>query len=128
MAIRRNVREQNDLTREAVRRTSAAFRNDMLSYPWLLTELTQRGLDPVNGLLAQLEQVPEPNGDLYQGYWLSDDRKFYYFEILVARRPRVSSEVEQWRDATTEVTVRSRQPGTGNSFGFIALEVLNEHK
>src|SRR5262245_6048872 len=126
MAIRRNVQEQNDVTRQEIRRTAAAFRDDMLRYPWLLSELTQRGLDPSKGILAQLHLTPDQDGDLFEGCWLSEDRRFYRFEVLVAREPRVSAEVEQWRDATAEVLVNARQPGTGKSFGFIALEVLRE--
>jgi hypothetical protein len=126
LAIRRNVQEQNDVTRQTIRRTAEAFHRDMLRYPWLLSELTERGLDPTKGILAQLKYLPDQAGDLYTGYWLSEDRRFYRFEVLVAREPRLSVKVEQWRDATPDLIVKARQLGTGKSFGFIALEVLDE--
>jgi hypothetical protein len=126
MAIRRNVQEQNAATREGIRSIASAFRNNMLRYPWLSGELISRKLDPSTGILVRLEDIPEQYGNLYQGYWLSAERRFYYFEILVARGPRASAQVEEWRDATDEVVVKASQPGTGMSFGFVALEVLSE--
>ena len=125
MAIRRNVQEQNDETRREIQRTAKAFRADTFRYAWLLSELVERGLHPTTGILAQLKCISEQQGDCYEGYWLSEDRKFYRFEVLVTRGPRVSSETEAWRDVTAEIVSKARQPGTGKSFGFIALEVLD---
>ena len=126
MAILRNVRQQNDATREEIRRTAAAFRGNMLGYAWLLSGLTQRQLDPLGGILAELACVPEQDGDLYSGYWLTTDERFYRFEILVTRQAPVTAQVEKWEEATAGVEVKPRQPGTGKSFGFIAIEVLRE--
>ena len=60
------------------------------------------------------------------GIWLTPQRQFYRFEILVSRDPGASDTVETWEDVTATTNVTAHQRGTGQSFGWLAIEVLNE--
>jgi len=127
MAIRLDVQQQNSATRDQIARAAQTFRNDMLSsYPWLLNELLSRSLDPLTGILAKLERIPEQEGELFEGYWLSEDKRFFRFEVMVSRSQAVTANVELWQDASESVLVSAHQPGTGKSFGWLALDVLRE--
>lgn len=127
MALRRDVQQQNAVSRAEITRVARLFRDDMhFSYPWLLAELQSRSLDPTKGILAKIEHIPEQAGEYASGYWLSASARFFRFEILIPRAPGVSTEVELWRDDTDRVVVNAHQTGTGKSFGWLALEVLRE--
>ena len=126
MALQQNVQQQNRALRLEISATAQTFRSDPLRYPWLLIELRQRGFDLAKGILALLQSEPEQDGDLMSGVWLTPQRQFYRFEILVPRVPGASHIVETWEDVTAATAVNAHQRGTGQSFGWLAIEVLNE--
>jgi hypothetical protein len=72
-------------------------------------------------LACELEQF----GDICRGLWLTREREFFEFSVLLQRND-AEVELEEWRDVTDETIVNAHQPGTGKSFGLLALEVLGE--
>jgi hypothetical protein len=127
MAIRLSVQQQNDLTRSAIRSAALSFRaNKDSKYPWLFSELKKRGLDPATGILAQLEQVPEQFGEEFGGLWLTAAGESIRFAILVPRSDAAAVEIETWQNETAQVEINAHLPGTGKSFGWLALDVLRE--
>ena len=124
MALRRNVQEQNQATRDEIAKHSRAFRSQPMDFPWLLSELHERGLDPLSGILAELSEIPEQGGQYISGHWLSDDRRFYHFAGTLTRGTRAQFQMEQWEHVSPEVS--AHEPGTGKTFAYLALEVLEE--
>jgi hypothetical protein len=122
---RRNVQEQNRDTQARIRATSFSFRDDPLRYSWLIEVLQAKSLSPEQGVLVSVEREPEQFGDLCRGLWLTHEREFFEFSVLL-HRDGAGLELEEWRDVTAQTTVNAREPGTGKSFGLLALEVLGE--
>jgi hypothetical protein len=125
MAIKRNVQQQNAVAREEIMRHAMAFR-DPLAYPWLRAELQNRGLDPSAGVLADLKSTPEQNGEFVAGTWLASGPRFFRFTALISAHPTVSIEIETWEDITDAREIDAHCPGTGKSFGWLAVEVFRE--
>jgi hypothetical protein len=126
MALKQNVQQQNRTSRLEIATTAQTFRSNPLQFPWLMVELQRRDLDLAKGILALVQTVPEQSGNLMSGIWLTPQRQFYRFEILVSRTPGASDIVEAWEDVTVTTEVNAHQRGTGHTFGWLAIEVLNE--
>ena len=124
MALRQNVQEQNQASREEISRHARAFRSQPMDFPWLVSELHERGLDPLSGILAALKEIPEQEGQYYSGYWLSAEKRFFRFAGTLTRGMRAQFHMEQWEPASPAVS--AHEPGTGKTFGYLALEVLAE--
>jgi len=97
-----------------------------LKYPWLVETLVAKSVDATRGILAQLNHIPEQEGELYCGLWLTSSGSFYAFEILVPRTYAGELKIERWVDVSSETSTNRHTPGTGVAFGAIALEVLHE--
>jgi hypothetical protein len=124
MALRLDVQEQNSAVRVQIAKHARAFRLQPMDFPWLLSELHARGLDPLDGILADLRETPEQDGTLLSGYWVSDDRRFFRFEGTLVRSSRTLFRLEAWDQISP--TVSEHERGTGKTFAFLALEVLDE--
>lgn len=125
MAIKRNVQQQNAVTREEIANCARVFR-DPFNYPWLHVALVDRGLDPWTGILAKLRATPEQNGEYFEGVWLASGPQFFRFTALVVSHPAISAEIETWQNVTDETEVNEHCPGVGKSFGWLATEVLRD--
>jgi hypothetical protein len=122
---RRNVQQQNADTKARIRNVASSFRSDPLRFSWLIEVLQANSLSPQEGILVSLSHMPDQGGELYDGLWLSSQRQFFELSVLMPRR-EASLEVEEWRNVTVDTVVSAHQPGTGKSFGLLALEVLDE--
>lgn len=98
----------------------------MFSQPWLLVELQERRIDPMAGILAELRLAPDQGGEHASGVWLTPDRRFFRFEALLSHHPAMSGAIETWEDVTATIEVNEHCRGTGKSFGWLAIEVLDE--
>ena len=125
MARRLNVQEQNEQTANEIRSVIAGFRANPLNHSWLIGLLQDHGCDVTRGALVELREIPEQEGSLYRGVWLTPNLRFFGFEVLVERRTG-ESRVEVWRDVTEETPTTVHNRGTGKSFGAIASEVFDE--
>ena len=92
---------------------------------WLRAELQHRGLDPTEGVLVRLTEIPDQAGTFYTGMWVGKDRRFWRFRATVSSGSS-SVAVESFNEASSEVTVTKEDRGTGLSFGHLAIEVLYE--
>jgi len=125
MAIKRNVQQQNVVSRQEIASCARAFR-DPFRYPWLHVALADRGLDPWTGILAKLKATPEQDGEYFEGAWLAPGPRFFRFTALVASHPFNSVEIETWQDVTDATEINEHCPGIGKSFGWLATEVLRD--
>ncbi|AYM96298.1 hypothetical protein EAG14_09675 [Acidovorax sp. 1608163] len=123
MGIQRNVQQQAAETQTAIRR--AACIGAALPQ-WLRSALQERALQPQAGLLVRYFVVPEQEGDLHTGIWLTDSLEFWEFEVMVSRTSRQMLNVETFINATVSYPVVAALPGTGPSFGYLARQVLHE--
>ncbi len=86
--------------------------------------LLEHQLDPKSGVLVQFAQVTEQDGEWFSGLWLNASKQFWCFEVLIARTANAVPEIERFENVTHETPVLIHVPGTGKSFGAIAIEVL----
>ena len=102
------------------------FRAEPLHFGWLIDALQTASLDVREGILVQLNQIPEQDCEEFEGYWLTTDRRFFEFRVSAPRADGAPNVVERWEDVTASTRINAHQPGTGKSFGWLALDVLEE--
>jgi hypothetical protein len=93
---------------------------------WLRSVLQQQSLPPQEGLLVRYVVVPEQEGDLHVGIWLTDAVEFWEFEVMVSRGSQQMLNVEELTNATASYPAVAAMPGIGSSFGYLARQVLHE--
>ncbi len=123
MAIQRNVQQQAAETRATIERAAA------IGVPlpqWLRSALQQHALLPQGGLLVRYFVVPEQEGDLHTGIWLTDSLEFWEFEVMVSRETQQVLDVEEFTNATASYPAVAALRGKGPSFGYLARQVLHE--
>jgi hypothetical protein len=123
MAIQRNVQQQAAETRAAIKRAAAV--GEALPQ-WLRSALQQHSLEPQAGLLVRYFVVPEQEGDLHTGIWLTDSEEFWEFDVMVSRETQEVLDIEEFTNATASYAAVAALPGTGPSFGYLARQVLHE--
>lgn len=124
MAIQRNVTQQNDVVLTRIRHTSGILASGGI--PWLSHVLLSQGFNPNRGVLVRMASALEQEGDSYGFIWLTSSGQFWEIEAMVSRESGELIEIESLRGVTAEVVVSPHVPGTGKSFGFLAMQVLNE--
>jgi hypothetical protein len=125
MASRRHsVQHQNLETREKILRVAREFRRDPSQFPGVIHTLHAHSLDPRKGILIECKDFFDQHGRCYEGCWLTRDREFFRFSVLVPFDGIDPPVVEEWREVTAETDINQHVPGTGKSFGWLALDVL----
>lgn len=122
---RRSVQEQNAASKTRIRALAASFKDNGFHFPWLIELLHAQSMPVDRGILIALTHVPEQRGEEYSGTWLTRDGRFFEFSVLVPRA-NAELEIDDWQNVTAETVVSEHLPGTGKSFGFLALEVLRQ--
>jgi hypothetical protein len=118
----RNLFQQNEATLAEIERASALATQEPCAR-WLLHVLGNQEMSAREGILVRLKSTPDQAADVYHGLWLTKDRRFKEFAVAVSRVSD-SVEIERFQDITDDVVVSKHVPGTGKTFGYIALEVL----
>ena len=122
MAIQRNVQQQECEARAEIQRAAAI---GATMPEWLRSLLQEHALSPQSGLLVRYCEVPEQEGNLQTGVWLTDSLEFWQFEVMVSRSSQQTLSVEIFSNATTLFPAVAALPGTGSSFGHLARQVLH---
>jgi hypothetical protein len=122
---RLGIQEQNQQAMDRMRAIASRFKRDSPGLQWLIGILESNSESPQQGVLVSLKQTLDKGDNICEGVWLSASRRFLEFS---ARLPQDGGppEVEFWNDVTEDIIVNAHQPGTGKSFGFLALELLDE--
>ena len=127
MTRRRNsVQDQNLETRSLILQRAREFQSDPQRFFWLVHALHAHSLLADAGILVRCDDVPDQEGVIFRGCWLTDTEEFFDFSVLVPWKKGEPPVVEEWREVTSETPVNAHQPGTGKSFGWLALDVLQE--
>jgi hypothetical protein len=120
---RRSVQHQNLETREKIVRIAREFRRDPSQFPGVIHALHAHSLNESKGILVECKDFFDQDGHVYEGCWLTGDREFFRFAVLVPFNRADPPVIEHWREVTPEVVVNAHVPGTGKSFGWLALDV-----
>jgi hypothetical protein len=128
MSERRDVEQQNVEAKVKILRAMGAFDSHPGLKAWLRPALESEGLLIEAGILVALSELPDQGGNLFQGTWLTAERQFWSFAILVSRESNAVIEIERLENVTTSTVVSTHVPGTGRSFGHLAIEVLEESR
>ncbi len=116
----KNVAQQNQLTYLEVKQCAeSAFK-----YSWVSDVLENKGQSVSSGLLISLRSIPEQEGMLWYGTWLTITKEFYEFEVLTDRSARKVVDIESWKEVSPEVS--GHKIGVGKTPAYIALELLYE--
>ncbi len=126
MARQLNVQQQNALIRQGIVEAASYFAGHRVEMAWLEAVLRAHGLDPDAGMLASLYTNPEQGGHWCRCVWLTRERRFWESVVVLAYRTGELVEVEEFKDITASTPVQQHTPGTGASFGWLALQVLEE--
>jgi hypothetical protein len=123
-----NVQEQNALRKHAMIQCTRRLYDAQENLEWLVALLNARTATISRGVLIELGFMPAQEGDLVSGLWLSSDRQFFEFEVMLPRQSSGDLVVEKWEEVTQLVEISAHLPGTGKSPGFLALEILGEYE
>ena len=124
MAQRRNVQQQTEEAKASIRRSAERFRSRPQELAWLEALLISRGMETHCGILAKLTEVPEQEGNQFNGVWLSQEQEFWEFEVVVSRESGEIVSVDQFENTTAIVRTDLAIKGKGKPFGRMAIEVL----
>ncbi|MBS0355733.1 MAG: hypothetical protein JSR83_17750 [Proteobacteria bacterium] len=122
-----NVQEQNLLAKHYIKETALAFRRSESRLQWIKAVLNQQGLDATDGILVQESSVP-CGGNEQSAYakWVTSKGQFFDIEATTSMDTFALVSVDACKDVTQRTVVSANEPGTGKSFGAIAIEALNE--
>lgn len=119
-----NVQEQNALDKHRIYLEANYWRNNGIP-TGLKIALEEKGIDTDNSIYLQYEQ-DFPGVSTDEGTVLTSEGRFYEFEMdLNVKRTEVV-EFYLWEDITSKVEINEHKPGTGSTWGFLALEVVSE--
>jgi hypothetical protein len=124
-----NTGQQNALITEEIRRAVALFQKADRRVSWLEAALQSRLGTSEGGLLVAFRAVPDQGGgDWVSGTWLTSTKRFWEFEAVVPKYDDEQVDLERLEDVTDRILVSAHVPGTGKSFGFLALDVLDRRR
>ncbi len=100
-------------------------------FEWLRAMLTARGYDVGAGILVKLRSVPDQGCWVHYGMWLTNSGVFLKFvadEAFGSRPLEGSGRLEhvELEDVSEQVSTSEYLPGTGKSFGWLALDTLRQ--
>lgn len=124
MSIQRNVAQQNAATLAEIEQTAALASGTSNALKWLPGLLRDHGQSLQDGILASLSSVPEQEGTFFHGVWLNRNQEFWAFKLTASRETGSLLELEEFENISHSIAVSARVPGTGKSFAFLAIQVL----
>jgi len=128
MSIKRNVQQQNAATKATISAIALAYACQPESVPWLSAALESHQLSSANGILVYLVEIPEQEGNIQAGVWLTANHEFFEFEAMVARDSHRLLRIEQFKNVTNTLSTSEHLRGVGRSFGALAIQVLTERR
>lgn len=120
----KNVQQQNQLKYLEMKECAGSFKTNPVGYPWLVELLSSKGKAIDSGLLIECHDVPEQFGTQWIGTWLSNDKRFYEFDVIADRSTNKLIEIDEWKEFNPEISANLK--GIGKSSAYIALELLSE--
>jgi len=123
-----NVAQQNAITRERLFNAAAWFRQHAHEVPAaVLAYLRAKGIDLREAIEVDFEDLAALGmPDCYRGLVVTPQARFLRWELELDAAGVSVPASEVWRDCSPEYPISAHLPGTGRSFGFLCMEVLEE--
>lgn len=123
----KNVQEQNSLEKDRILDCAREFRGKR-NLPNALIECFEgKGIDIETSILLWHDTMPFGGPtEAYRGGWLTQEKRFYEYEIYLDPEDKYVTEIDVWEDITDKVEINERKAGTGKTSGWLSIEVLNE--
>lgn len=123
----KNVAEQNALTKDNVSQCAQHFIENRDLPQALISYFEQHGLNTYQSLLVERSCLPCGGWDeAYTGKWITQDEKFYSYDIIFDKRKSRIVSVDLWQNVTDDIEISNHKPGTGKTFGSLCIELLHE--
>ena len=119
-----NVQEQNALLKDKLLNEAGHWRKNGIP-PGLESILLAKWIDPNSSILLEYEQN-FPGCSTDEGIILTKENRFFEFDIdLTSERENVI-EVYRFEEITEDYEISEHRPGTGATWGYLAIQVLSE--
>ena len=124
---RKNVQEQNAITKDEIYSFAQEFRENNRFPKALLECFKDYGINIDTAILTWHDRMPFGGPTwAYRGNWLTEDYQFYSYEIYLDPKDKFVTEIEEFKNITSDVEVNERKAGIGKTGGWLSIEVLNE--
>lgn len=119
-----SVQEQNALLKDRISKAAHYWRNNGI--PKGLAEiLGSKRINLKTCILLEYSQ-DFPGCSIDEGIIVTEDEKFFEFELDLTKDRQHVIDFWAWKDLTMETEVTEHKRGTGKTWGYLALEVLQE--
>lgn len=119
-----NVQEKNILEKHRIFTEASYWRENGVPVA-LKAAIEQKGVNVDNSIFLQYEQ-DFPGVSTDEGTILTPDGEFFEFEMDLNDSRTKLVEFYVWENITSNVEINEHKPGTGSTWGFLALQVLSE--
>lgn len=119
-----NVQEQNALLKDKLLNEARYWRLNGIP-AGLDCVLKSKGIDCRTSVFLEYEQ-DFPGCSTDEGIVLTNDNHFFEFDIDLSSDRKSLVEVYRFEDITEDYEISEHQPGTGATWGFLAIQVLSE--
>ena len=119
-----NVQEQNVLEGHRIYSEADYWRTNGIPIG-LQAALESKNVCIAKSVYLNYEQ-DFPGASTDEGTVLTPDQKFYLFEMDLTKDRSELVEFYLWEEITDKVAINSSKPGTGKTWGYLALQVLSE--
>jgi len=119
-----NVQEQNALLKHSIQQEAFYWRQKGIP-EGLKKHLSDKGINFNECILLDYEQdFPGCSTDF--GMVLTNKKQFFEFDLDLSSDRQKILKLYEWKDVTDKVEVNGHKPGTGASWGYLAIEILDE--
>lgn len=119
-----NVQEQNAMLKDKLLNEARHWRENGIP-TGLESVLESKGIDCRTSIFLEYEQ-DFPGCSTDEGIVLTVDSHFFEFDIDLSSGRESLVEVYRFEDITEDYEISEHRPGTGATWGFLAIQVLSE--
>lgn len=120
----KNVQEQNTIRKHSIYKEAIYWKTNIVPTV-LINLLIEKGINTDLCIFLDYEQ-DFPGISTDEGIVLTVDGKFFKFEMDLNSDRTKLVEFYLWKDITADTEIIKSKKGTGATWGWLALEVLNE--
>jgi hypothetical protein len=129
MGKQRSVQTQVNERGAEIVEVARSFIDRPNQFEWLRALLATYGYDAKTGILLELRSVPDQGCWVHYGMWLTSSGTFLKFvaDEAYGQRPLDGSGLlvySKLEEVSEQISTSEHRPGTGKSFGRLALEAL----
>ena len=121
---RLNVQEQNILTKANLYSLALCWRAS--AFPTPILQLFEKNSIDINTSIVLKYNQNFPGLSSEVGTLLTINKQFFSFEVDLTNDKKELLELVSFQEVTHRFEINSQKKGIGKTYGFIAIEVLNE--